>query len=90
MTGDLADTWGEYGGLVGRRNRMADVLDMSIADHPGVAATFGRQIRAPIQKTDPKPSPITDYRDLMGDANSDVNGGGGARLRNQGGTGEKG
>ena len=74
MAGDLADAWGGSGGLVGQLNHLANVLDMSITDYPGTAATYGRRIRAMAQKTDPKRSSITDYFDLLSNVKADVKG----------------
>ena len=72
MAGDLADARGGFGGLVGQLNHLANVLDMSITDHPGIAATYGRRIRALIQKTALKRSSITDYFDLLSNVNAEM------------------
>ena len=74
MAGCLTDAWGGFGGLVGHLSRLANVLDLSIADPPGIAVTYDRRIHALIQKAALKRSPITDYFGILGNANADVKG----------------
>ena len=72
MAGDLTDDRGGFRGLVGQLNQLAIVLDMSITDHPGIAATYDRRIHALIQKTSMKRSSITDYFDVLSNVNAEV------------------
>ena len=72
--GDLADARGGFGGLVGQLNHLANVLDMSITDHPGIAVTYDHRIHALIQKAALKRSSVADYFEILSNANADVEG----------------
>ena len=72
IAGDLTDAWGELGGLAAQINHPSIVWDLSITDHAGIAATYGRRIHQMIRKTAPKRPPNTDYFDIMRTLNSDV------------------
>ena len=69
MAGDSAGERGGFAGLSGQLSHLPNVLDMSIAGHPGTAVTYGRLIDAMAQKTSPKRSSITDYFGLLSNAN---------------------
>ena len=58
--------------MVAQRGHLSIVLDLSITDHAGIAATYGRRIHQLIQKTALKRSPNTDYFALLSAPNSDV------------------
>ena len=72
MAGDLADACGGFGGLYGQLNHLANVLDMAITDHPGIALTYDSRAHALIQNTALKRSSITDYFDLFSNVIDDV------------------
>ena len=72
--GDLTESMGGFRGLVGGLSQMENVLAMSITGRPGIAASYGRRVRAMIQKAALKRPPVTDYFDLLINAGADIKG----------------
>ena len=72
LAGDLADAWGDFGGLVGQLNQLAIVIEMSITDHAGIAITYDHRIHREIRKIVSKRSSNTDYIDFLSNINSDI------------------
>ena len=70
--GDLADAWGDFGGLKGQLNHLANVLELSITDHAGVSVTYDHRIHQMMQKAALKRSGNTDYFSCLGTLNADV------------------
>ena len=65
LAGDLAGAWEEFGGLPAQINHLANVIELPIADHAGIAVTYDRRIRALIAKTALKRPTTTDYNGLL-------------------------
>ena len=72
LAGDLADAWADYGGIVAQINHLAVVLELSITDHPGIAATYDHRVRRLVQRIAKTRSTRTDYFELLSNLNKDV------------------
>lgn len=75
LAGDLADSWAEFGGLVGRLNQLSIVIEMSITYHAGISIAYGHRIHREIRKIAPGRSPNTDYLDFLSNIDTDMRAG---------------
>ena len=48
--GDLTDSWGDFGGLTAQLDHLANVLELSITDHAGIAVAYDRRAHLMMQK----------------------------------------
>ena len=72
LAGDLADERCEVGGLTAQLSHLANVLELSITDHAGIAATYDRRIHLAIRKAAPKRPANKDYFSFLSTLDSDA------------------